>query len=537
MSHHDDKRKQKKKRKAARKEVQHRLVLRNTRLTDYEDIRLIMDAVYPGMGGAWTQEQFTAQITRFSEGQICIEDNSRVVAAAISLIVDYDQFGDQHSYHQITGNGFLTTHNPKGDTLYGVDIFVHPDYRDLRLGRRLYDARKALCEHLNLRRIVAGGRIPGYAKQAGELSPSRYIELVKKKELRDPILSFQLANDFHVRRLITGYLPEDEESEAYATLIEWNNIYYRAPQRSHSRLQFADRTVRVGAVQWQMRPAGALEELASQIEFFVDAVSGYEADFVLFPEFFTAPLLFRHQESNPARAIRELAAYSEPLRKALLDLALSYNINIIAGSMPVYRDQALYNVSYLLRRDGTWDAQYKLHITPDENAYWGLSGGQRLTAFESDAGRIGILICYDIEFPELSRILAAQGIEILFVPYWTDTKNAYQRVRTCAQARAVENEIYVVTTGSVGNLPNVENMDIQYSQSAIFTPSDFAFPHDAVAAEATPNTEMSLIADLDIGKLKELREKGSVRNSRDRRRDLYRVEWLGQVTNKEQGES
>jgi predicted amidohydrolase/GNAT superfamily N-acetyltransferase len=534
MAINDDKKKKKKKRKVQRKVREHRLILRNTRLGDYPEIKAIMDAVYSDLGGAWTQEQFAAQITRFPDGQIAIEDNGKVIAAAISLIVDYDRFGDQHTYKEITGNGYITSHDPNGDTLYGVDIFVHPDYRDLRLGRRLYDARKSLCEHLNLRRIVAGGRIPGYAKQADRLSPSEYIDLVKRKELRDPILSFQLANDFHVRRLITGYLPEDGDSGAYATLIEWNNIHYHEPQREEN-LQPVSRSIRVGAVQWQMRPAASLEEFTSQVEFFVDAVSGYGADFLLFPEFFTAPLLFRHQEANPATAIRELAAYSEPLRETLLQYALSYNINIIAGSTPVYEDQSLYNVSYLLRRDGTWDAQYKLHITPDENAYWGLSGGQRLRVFDTDVARIGILICYDVEFPELPRILAEQGIDILFIPYWTDTKNAYQRVRLCAQARAIENEIYVVATGSVGNLPNVDNMDIQYSQSAIFTPSDFAFPHDAVAAEATPNTEMSLIADLDLTKLTELRQQGSVRNARDRRRDLYRVQWLNDLPDPDAG--
>src|SRR3546814_7308718 len=108
-------------------------------------------------------------------------------------------------------------------------------------------------------------------------------------------------------------------------------------------------------------------------------------------------------------------------------------------------------------------------------------------------------------------------MRLLFVPFWTDTKNAYLRVQRCAQARAIENECYVVITGSVGNLPKVENMDIQYSQAAIFTPSDYAFPPDAIAAEATPNTETTLIADLDLDKLTEVRTHGSVRNLRDRR--------------------
>jgi predicted amidohydrolase len=207
-------------------------------------------------------------------------------------------------------------------------------------------------------------------------------------------------------------------------------------------------------------------------------------------------------------------------------MALAYNINIVAGSMPEYVDQRLYNVSFLCRRDGTWDSQYKLHITPDEKQYWGLQGGENLKVFETDIGKIGILICYDVEFPELSRYLVDQGMNILLVPYWTDTKNGYLRVRRCAQARAIENECYVAISGSVGNLPKVENMDIQYSQSAIFTPSDFAFPHDAVAAEATPNTEMTLMVDLDLDLLKELRKQGSVRNLQSRRLDLYNIQWL-----------
>ncbi len=196
--------------------------------------------------------------------------------------------------------------------------------------------------------------------------------------------------------------------------------------------------------------------------------------------------------------------------------------------MPLIDDEGgLRNASFLCRRDGTWDAQYKLHITPDEVHYWGLQGGSRLLCFDTDAGKIGILVCYDVEFPELPRLLAEQGMEILLVPYWTDTKNAYLRVRRCAQARAIENECYVVISGSVGNLPQVENMDIQYSQSAVFSPSDFAFAHDAIVAEATPNTEMPLIVDLDLDKLRQLRVRGSVRNLADRRRDLYRVRWIG----------
>ena len=154
---------------------------------------------------------------------------------------------------------------------------------------------------------------------------------------------------------------------------------------------------------------------------------------------------------------------------------------------------------------------------------WGLQGGDSFQTFDTDCGKIGVLICYDVEFPELSRIMAQDGMDILFVPFLTDTQNAYSRVRNCAQSRAIENECYVAIAGSVGNLPKVQNMDIQYAQSMVFTPCDFAFPADGIKAEATPNTEMILVVDLDIDLLRELNEFGSVTNIRDRREDIYTV--------------
>jgi len=509
-----------------RKTAHHRLKLRALEESDYESIRDIMDRVYDHAGGAWTRKQYRAMLGRFAEGQLCIEDKGKVIAAALSLIVDYKRYGDFHTHEQITGNGYFTTHDPNGDSLYGVDVFVDPEYRGLRLGRRLYDARKELCRKLNLRRIIFGGRIPNYDKYADNLTPQRYIELVKNREVHDPVLSFQLSNDFHVRRVITGYLPEDTQSHAYAVISQWININYedmKAPLVGEQK-----RVVRVGAVQWQMRPASALDELRVQLRYFVSVVSEYQADFVVLPEYFNAALMAHFHTKNDADAIRQLAEYTEPIRVYLENLAVQYNINIVAGTLPEYRDHVLRNVCYLFRRDGTWDYQYKIHPTPDEEREWALVGGDELKVFDTDEGRIGILVCYDVQFPELPRMLAEKGMQILFVPYLTDTKSGYLRVRRCCQARAIENECYVVATGSTGSVPNLAYMDIHYSQSAIFTPSDFIFPHDAVKAEATPNTETTLIADLDLGLLKELNQTGAVRNLRQRRLDLYHVEWIGE---------
>jgi len=504
--------------------IGHKLEIRNLLLSDYKDIEEIMKQAYVHMGGAWTYEELSRLLALFPDGQICIEDKGKVVAAALTLLIDYNKLEANHSYEDIVSKGTFKGHDPKGDYLYGIDLFVHKDYRDMRLGRRLYDARKELCEKLNLKGIVMGGRIPGYVKYYKELTPTQYIEKVRNRDIVDPVLTFQLANEFHPKRIISNYMPEDSHSRSHAVLLEWNNIYYVAKKKI---VWGRKSNVRLGVVQWQMRVFGSMDDLLHQVEFFVDAVSGYNADLLLFPELFNAPLLALYDQQDPPKAMRSLAAYTDQLRESILHMAVTYNINIVSGSLPEYNDGRLYNVSFLCRRDGTWDAQYKLHITPDEAEYWGLYGGNKLKVFETDVGKVGILICYDVEFPELPRMLADEGVQILLVPFWTDTKNAYLRIRRCAQARAIENECYVAISGSVGNLPRVENMDIQYSQSAIFTPSDFAFPHDAIAAEATPNTEMTLLADVDLDLLKELRLHGSVRNLESRRRELYTIAWNG----------
>jgi predicted amidohydrolase/ribosomal protein S18 acetylase RimI-like enzyme len=504
-------------------ELSHKLKIRNLQISDHDDVRDIMERAYAQMGGAWDKQEFSNLLSIFPEGQICIEDKGKVVAAALTLIIDYSNLEQNHSYEDIVSDGKFERHDDEGDYLYGIDMFVHKDYRGMRLGRRLYDARKELCEKLNLKGIIVGGRIPGYAKYHKEMSPTEYVRKVKNREIVDNVLTFQLANDFHPKRAIRNYIPEDDDSKSHAVFLEWNNIFYEARKK---HVWGRKSNVRLGAVQWQMRQFQSLEEFLHQAEFFVDTVSGYHADIILFPELFNAPLLSLYNQEDPPVAMRHLAEYTERLRNEMLQMAVSYNINIVAGSLPINVDNSLYNVSFLCRRDGTWDQQYKLHITPDEYESWGLRGGRSLKIFDTDIGKIGILICYDVEFPELSRLLADKGMKILLVPFWADTKNGYLRIRRCAQARAIENECYVAISGSVGNLPKVENMDIQYSQSAIFTPSDFAFPHDAIAAETTPNTEMTLIADIDLDLLKELRKQGSVRNLDSRRRDLYKIEWI-----------
>lgn len=502
------------------------LNLRNLAPDDYPQLKALMDKVYDDIGGAWPKLTIDKLIGEFPDGQLVIEDDATIVGVALTALVDYDEFSNPHRYDDLIGHREIILNAPDGDAMYGLDVLINPAYRGYRLGRRLYEARKELCRSMNLRAILAGGRIPEYHQYADEMSPSEYIDKVARKEIHDPILSFQLANDFLVKRLLRKYLPEDEKSQGFATLLEWNNILYEPAERV---LESRKTQVRVGAVQWQMREFDSVEAVLRQIEYFVDALSGYQSDFAVFPELFNAPLMGlqdRAAQQDQLSAIRFLSGFTERFKTELSRMAVSYNINIVAGSMIEEGDDGkLYNIAYLCHRDGSLERQAKLHITPQERRDWVIEGGDELRVFDTDAGRVGISICYDVEFPELGRLLADQDMDILFVPFWTDTKNGYLRVRHCAQARAIENECYVVLCGSVGNVPAIENLDIQYAQSSVFSPSDFAFPHDAVLAETTPNTEMIMFSDLDLTRLTVVRSEGSVTNLKDRRKDLFDLRW------------
>ncbi|WMJ72030.1 bifunctional GNAT family N-acetyltransferase/carbon-nitrogen hydrolase family protein [Cytophagaceae bacterium ABcell3] len=494
--------------------------LRNLNLEDYEGLRTAMEKAYPNTGHYWGKQQISRLLELFPQGQFVITVNEKVVGCALAIIVKYEKFGDNHTYKEITGNYTFDTHSPKGDTLYGIEVFISPEHRGKRLGQRLYEARKELCEGLNLKAIVFGGRIPNYHIYKDSLSPKEYIQKVRNKEISDPILNFQLSNDFQPKRVLKGYLPYDLESCEDAVLLHWLNIYYQDKPKAFGSEKT---TVRLGLVQWQMRLYTGIEDLFQQVEYFVDALAAYKTDFALFPEYFNAPLMAEHNELPESDAIKKLASFSSEMKERFTELAIKYNINIITGSMPEYKDDKLTNVGYLCRRNGTREKYEKIHVTPAEAKYWALKGGDSIKAFDTDCGRIGVLICYDVEFPELSRVLADEGMRILFVPFLADTQTAYSRVRHCAQARAIENECFVAIAGSVGNLPRVKNMDIQYAQSAVLTPCDFAFPNTGLKGETTANNEMILIADVDLNLLDELHNHGSVTNLKDRRHDIYEV--------------
>lgn len=500
-------------------ETDPKLVVRPLRVEDYDAVVTLQLRCFPGIA-PWSLSQLKSQLAHFAEGQICIELDGQLVATSSSLIVDEEDFGAWHTYDQVTDNGFIRNHDPDGDTLYGIDIAVHPEHRGFRLARRIYEARKALAAERNLRAILIAGRIPGYHKHARAMTPEAYVGAVVKKKLKDPVLTAQLANGFAIRQVLHGYLPTDHESAGCAVFMEWLNPGHHPEGRPNTV-----RHVRVAAVQYEMRPIGSFEAFAQQCEFFIDTASEYRMDFLLFPEMITNQLQTLVPAERPAMQARRMTELTERYVELFTRMAIKHNVNIIGGSHLTVENDNLYNIAYLFRRDGSIGKQYKIHITPSEGHWWGVSPGDKIEVFDTDRGRIAILICYDVEFPEAARIATAKGANLLFVPFNTDIRSGYLRVRACAQARCVENGLYAVLAGPVGNLPFVEGADIHYAQACILTPSDLPFARDGVAEEATPNVETMVVQELDLEVLRRHRRTGTVRTWLDRRTDLYRLRW------------
>ncbi len=499
------------------------VVVRPLRMEDFDDLVAMQLRCFPGMQ-PWSREQVASQLNVFPDGQLCVECDGKVVASSSSLMLNFDPALEWHNWKAVADGGFIRNHVPHGDTLYGIEIMVDPEYRGMKLSRRLYDARKQLCREKNLARIIIAGRIPGYAAHAEEMSAREYVEAVVAKALYDPVLTAQISNGFALQGLIPNYLPSDSASKGYATFLEWRNLDYvrGALRRHHASVE----PIRVCIVQYEMRAIRSFDEFAQQCEFFIDVASDYKCDFVLFPELFTTQLLSCMEATRPGHAARQLSEFTPQYLEFFTEMAVRYDLNVIGGSHFVVEDDVLYNISYLFRRDGSIGKQYKIHVTPNERKWWGVSPGHRVEVFDTDCGRVAIQICYDIEFPELTRVAAAKGAQMIFVPYNTDTRHGYLRVRHCALARCIENHLYIAISGCTGNLPFVENADIHYAQSGLFTPADAEFARDAIAAECNPNVETVIIHDVDLELLRRHREAGDVQNWNDRRTDLYKVAFM-----------
>ena len=495
--------------------------------SDIPGVLSLIGRAYPTTDN-YTAGQIRGQINNFPAGQFVAVLEGAIVGYCASSRIDEAIALAPHDWATITGNGFGSRHDPTGDWLYGVEMAVDDRQRGLRIGKRLYEARRALAERLELRGIVFAGRMPGYARVKSKVAgPEGYLADVRDGKLRDPVIGFQLANGFTPIGVLRDYLPSDKASQGFAVHMVWRNPYVDPSEPPAFRVPRDVESVRLATVQLQARAVENFDEFVKNIEYFVDVAADYRSDFVVFPELFTMSLLsFEKGQLSPMEAIDRMTEHRAPIVAELSRMALRYNINIVGGSHPTRtEDGSIQNVAYVCLRDGSVHAQEKIHPTPNEAYWWKIKGGSSVDVIQTDIGPVGVLICYDSEFPELARRLVDEGARIIFVPFCTDNRQGYMRVRYCAQARAIENQCFVVLSGNVGNLPGVDNMDVQYAQSCILTPCDFPFARDGIAAEASENIETLTIADVNLADLTWARAEGTVRNLADRRFDLYRIDW------------
>jgi predicted amidohydrolase/GNAT superfamily N-acetyltransferase len=511
-------------------DIKRKIIVRKTTFKDAGAINQVVQKCYPGVP-PYPVDALRAQINHFPEGQLVVEYEGQVIGFCITFIISEAEAMKPHTWKEITGSSFASRHDPLGDFLYGMDICVDPDFRGKKIGERLYNERRNLCQSLKLKGILFGARIPGFIKKKKTYpTPEEYLEAVKSKKIKDPTVSFQMKNGFKPITVLKDYLPSDTESSGYAILMRWENPLID-PHSKQSYFEDSKDNVRICTINFEQRRISSFEEFQAIAEYFIGVAADYTCDFVVFPEFVTMSLLsIINKKLDPIQSLEHLGQFTQPFLKFMSEAALKYNINIIGGTHMMKDEEGnMKNICFVFLRDGSVHQQAKIHPTPSEKTWWNVKGGDNLSVINTDRGPIGILVCYDSEFPELSRHLVDQGAKIIFVPFATDTRQGYLRVRYCCQARTIENQCYFVLSGNTGNLPRVQNMDINYGQSCILTPSDFPFAKDGVAAETDTNTEMVAIADLSIGDLVKARNNGTVRNLKDRRHDLYEVTWKGKL--------
>ncbi len=291
--------------------------------------------------------------------------------------------------------------------------------------------------------------------------------------------------------------------------------------------------IRVASLQYFIRPVASFDQFRDQVEALVETAADYKCDLLVFPEYFTVQLLTLAPVKRPIHEqIRDLAAQVPKYAELMSSLARQHHLYILAGSIPTREDSSgpVFNDSYFFSPNGGCGVQGKLHMTRFEVEDWKVSPRSALRLFETEFGRVAVAICYDAEFPEIPRAAAREGAHILLVPSCTDERQGYLRVRYCAQARAIENQMYVIVAHTVGSLPMVPAVSLNYGQAAILTPSDFAFSRDGILAEGNPNQEMMVIGELNLKTIAETRASGTVIPLNDSRRTAEVASRLEVVT-------
>ncbi|MEK3883684.1 carbon-nitrogen hydrolase family protein [Paenibacillus sp. PL2-23] len=282
----------------------------------------------------------------------------------------------------------------------------------------------------------------------------------------------------------------------------------------------------IATTQYGLTDIRTKEEFWTGMDTKVRKAAEQGASMIVFPEYLTAHLLSLEPSMLHEEACYFLDGLTDKYIEFFTELSRECDIAIQAGTHICLEGEGKYsNKAFLFFPDGRVEMQCKVHLTPEEQIRWPLVAGNELNVFETEWGKMAILTCYDIEFPELARAAALRGAELLLCPSYTDSSFGYHRVRHCAQARAIENQLFVVLSGLVGALSEDRpQVDMGFCQAGVFTPCDLPFAADGILQVGETNENMTVLAELDFHRLRENRERGSVAPFYDRRPDLYERE-------------
>lgn len=281
--------------------------------------------------------------------------------------------------------------------------------------------------------------------------------------------------------------------------------------------------LRVASAQYFIRPVERIEQFEEQVGALIGTAADYDCGLLVLPEYFTIQLLTLGDVKRPIKdQVRDLAAHAPRFLEFMKARAREHGIYVLAGTIPVADPAtgAVHNDAHFFGPDGSHGTQGKLHMTRFESDDWIVQARRRLRVFNTAFGKVAVTICYDVEFPEIARAAARAGAHILLVPSCTDDRQGFLRVRYCAAARAIENQMYVITSHTVGSLPMVPAVSLNYGQAAILTPSDFPFSRDGILAEGHPNQEMLVIGDLNLETILQSRTTGTVLPLNDSRNTM-----------------
>lgn len=270
--------------------------------------------------------------------------------------------------------------------------------------------------------------------------------------------------------------------------------------------------------QFPVSEPGSWAEVEAQIGDWVGQAAASGARLLVFPEYAAMSLAALFPQAVRAELSAQVDAL-QTLREAYLALhrrlALRHGVYLLAGSYPWrLEDGRTVNRAWLLSPRGEAGYQDKQVMTRFEREHWGIASGYPLRVFETDLGRVGVCICYDIEFPLLARAQVEAGATLILAPSCTDTRAGYHRVRVGAQARALENQCYTAVAPLVGEAPWSAAIDINLGSAGLFGPPDLGFPADGVVVLGAADEPCWVYAEVNLDKVHAVRSQGAVFNHR-----------------------